>query len=583
MIINLKKSLAGVLAAALTFSSVPFWGAKTISNAPAFSVTAEESKHLEITNCIIFDTDSKKFYKGEKAGSRTSNNVSLYTEEYEGIGETDDPIYYDSSTKEIVFNNADIVTDNAEFLYIFSYNTNSESANSRSDVKIRLKGTNKITCTALENAKGMLETGTWRELYYFMNAKSIEIDGDEDSSLEIINTADGDVTISSDLDIHADVTLNFNSEATIKIRNNSGVLNLHKGSKLTMILPGLSAANCITSESGHFLTGGTCYTSKDGFAQNAFISGKTGYIERADDRKPMVLAEPLNEPVFEKWQFECTKDDGEDLWIYLYCPESISSPEFTIKQITSYSDKRTIEHKNLDVQKIEPTDGSISNYKVKYSVPFKEYGDDFEIYVNGDKIASTSAGKGYNATYFGYYLVVFAAMNYFNYNTECPWATYQDVWDESYINKITPDVGFKNRTDDIEKIMGEIKNATDSQHYIGSTLLLDHKITVCHYFTDDVKFDLTGEDKDKIKVEDVTIDGKTFKVLKLCDIVPMDYDKVTEVTMKYEDGTECYLRFSVLEYIYWVLKNYEDYEPKLLQLCNYLYIHYNLFKKNYSF
>ncbi len=573
MIINLKKSLAGVLAAALTFSSIPFFGAKTISNAPAFSVTAEESQPLNITNCIIFDTDSKNFYKGEEAGSECATyfNVGSKIEKFEGIGGTGDTIYYDSANDVIVFNNADIVTESPEFLHVYNYNNVIEDT-----AKIKLKGTNKITCTATENT-----IPKW--ICSFMRAKSIEIDGDEDSSLEIINTADGDVTISSDLDIHADVTLNFNSEATIKIRNNSGVLNLHKGSKLTMILPGLSAANCITSESGHFLTGGTCYTSKDGFAQNAFISGKTGYIERADDRKPMVLAEPLNEPVFEKWQFECTKDDGEDLWIYLYCPESISSPEFTIKQITSYSDKRTIEHKNLDVQKIEPTDGSISNYKVKYSVPFKEYGDDFEIYVNGDKIASTSAGKGYNATYFGYYLVVFAAMNYFNYNTECPWATYQDVWDESYINKITPDVGFKNRTDDIEKIMGEIKNATDSQHYIGSTLLLDHKITVCHYFTDDVKFDLTGEDKDKIKVEDVTIDGKTFKVLKLCDIVPMDYDKVTEVTMKYEDGTECYLRFSVLEYIYWVLKNYEDYEPKLLQLCNYLYIHYNLFKKNYSF
>ena len=41
MIINLKKSLAGVLAAALAFSSVPFFGAKTVSNAPAFSATAE--------------------------------------------------------------------------------------------------------------------------------------------------------------------------------------------------------------------------------------------------------------------------------------------------------------------------------------------------------------------------------------------------------------------------------------------------------------------------------------------------------------------------------------------------------------
>ena len=574
MIINLKKSLAGVLAAALTFSSVPFWGAKTISNAPAFSVTAEESKHLEITNCIIFDTDSKSFYKGEEAGSEyaTYFNVGSKIEKFEGIGGTGDPIYYDSDNNVIVFNNADIVTESPEFLHVYNYNTPKDDT-----AKIKLKGTNKITCTATENT-----IPKW--ICSFMRAKSIEIDGDENSSLEIINNADGEVRIYSDLNLHnADLTLNFESEATIKTRPNMGTLNLHKGSKLTMILPGLSAANYITSDSNHFLTGGTCYTSKDGFAQNAFISGKTGYIERADDRKPMVLAEPLNEPVFEKWQFECTKDDGEDLWIYLYCPESISSPEFTIKQITSYSDKRTIEHKNLDVQKIEPTDGSISNYKVKYSVPFKEYGDDFEIYVNGDKIASTSAGKGYNATYFGYYLVVFAAMNYFNYNTECPWATYQDVWDESYINKITPDVGFKNRTDDIEKIMGEIKNATDSQHYIGSTLLLDHKITVCHYFTDDVKFDLTGEDKDKIKVEDVTIDGKTFKVLKLCDIVPMDYDKVTEVTMKYEDGTECYLRFSVLEYIYWVLKNYEDYEPKLLQLCNYLYIHYNLFKKNYSF
>ena len=565
MIINLKKSLAGVLAAALTLSSIPFFGAKTISNAPAFSVTAEESTTLNITNCIIFDTDSKSFYKGEEAGSKiaTWNNFG-HKEKFEGIGGTNDPIYYDSSKDEIVFNNANIVTDNAEFLYIFNYNTNS-----RSDVNIRLKGKNKITCTAENN-----KISSWT--LYLMYAERIAIYGDEDSSLEIINKADDQgVIIYSNLDLYADLTLDFKLEATIKIRNNSGALNLHKGSKLTMILPGLSAANCITSESGHFLTGGTCYDSKGGTEQSTFISGKTGYIERVADSEPIVLAEPLNEPVYEKMQFEWNKDGGGDFWIYLYCPESISNPKFTIKQITNYSDKRTIEHTNLDVQKIEPTDGSISNYKVKYNVPFKEFGDDFEIYVNEEKITSTNIGSGcFNNPC--YYMVAFAAMNYFNYNTECPCATYASIWNEDYVNAVVTDTGgFKmDAIADIEKIMGEIKNATDSQHYIGSTLILDSDITVCHYFTDDVKFDLTGKDKDKIDVEDVIIDGNNFKVLKLRNVAPMDYDKVTEITMKYEDGTECYLRFSVFEYVYWVLKNYEDYEPKFLQLCSFIYEYY---------
>ena len=163
-------------------------------------------------------------------------------------------------------------------------------------------------------------------------------------------------------------------------------------------------------------------------------------------------------------------------------------------------------------------------------------------------------------------------MNYFNYNTECPCATSGYVWTEGYINNITKLWGgFEKDTNKIEQKYGKIKNATDSQHYIGSTLILDHEITVCHYFTDDVKFELTGEDKDKIKVEDIIIDGNTFKVLKLGGIVMRDYDKATEVTLKYEDGTECYLRFSVLEYAYWVLKNYKDYEPKLIQLCYYIY------------
>ena len=578
MIINLKKSLAGVLAAALTLSSVPFWGAKTISNAPAFSVTAEESKHLEITNCIIFDTDSQKFYKGEKAGSRTSNEVSLYKEEYERIGEIDDPIYYDSSTKEIVFNNADIVTDNAEFLYIFSYTTNSGSANSRSDVKIRLKGTNKITCTALENAKGMLETGTWSELYYFMNAKSIEIDGDEDSSLEIINKAVGDVKIYSDLDLHnADLTLNFESEAIIR----NSALNLHKGSKLTMILPGLSAANYITSDSNHFLTGGTCYTKKDGTEQKSFISGETGYIERVDDSKPMVLAEPSNKPVYEKTWFEWNRDGDRDCWIYFYSP--VSDPKVTINQITNYSDKRIIKHTSLDVKPVEPTDGSISNYKVKYNVPFKEFGDDFEFYINDEKIPLTNISEE-GSNYLGHYTVASTAMKYFNYNTECSCATSGYVWTEDSINDlIAKKGGFTIKTNDIEKIMGEIKNATDSQHYIGSTLILDSKITVCHYFTDDVKFDLIGEDKDKIKVEDVKIGENNFKVLKLRNVAPMNYDKVTEITLKYEDGTECYLRFSVLEYIYWVLKNCKDYDPKLVQLCANIYDYYKAIKDRYPF
>ena len=566
MIINLKKSLAGVLAAALTLSSVPFWGAKTISNAPAFSVTAEESKTLNIKNCIVFDTDSKNFYKGAKAGSSEAsyNGIMGRTEKFEGIGGTNDPVYYDSDNDVIVFNNADIVTESPEFLHVYNYNNVIEDT-----AKIKLKGTNKITCTATENT-----IPKW--ICSFMRAKSIEIDGDEDSSLEIINNADGEVRVYSDLDLHnADVTLNFNSEATIKIRNNSGALNLHKGSKLTMILPGLSAANCITSESGHFLTGGTCYDSKGGTEQSTFISGKTGYIERVADSEPIVLAEPLNEPVYEKMQFECNKDGGGDFWIYLYCPESISNPKFTIKQITNYSDKRTIEHTNLDVQKIEPTDGSISNYKVKYNVPFKEFGDDFEIYVNEEKITSTNIGSGcFNNPC--YYMVAFAAMNYFNYNTECPCATYASIWNEDYVNAVVTDTGgFKmDAIADIEKIMGEIKNATDSQHYIGSTLILDSDITVCHYFTDDVKFDLTGKDKDKIDVEDVIIDGNNFKVLKLRNVAPMDYDKVTEITMKYEDGTECYLRFSVFEYVYWVLKNYEDYEPKFLQLCSFIYEYY---------
>ena len=410
MIINLKKSLAGVLAAALTLSSVPFWGAKTISNAPAFSVTAEESKHLEITNCIIFDTDSKKFYKGAEAGSRTSNKVSLYKEEYERIGEIDDPIYYDSSTKEIVFNNADIVTDNAEFLYIFSYNTNSESANSRSDVKIRLKGTNKITCTASENDKGVLKSGDPDNpsgKYYFMQAQSIAISGDEDSSLEIINTAFGYAKIFSELDLHnADLTLNFTSEAKIL----KGALNLHKGSKLTMILPGLYADKYITSDSNHFLTGGTCYTSKGRTEQSRFISGETGYIERATDSEPMVLAEPSNKPAYEKTQFEFNSDGDRDLWIYFYSP--VSDPKVTINQRTNYSDKRIIEHTDLVVQPVEPTDGSISNYKVKYNVPFKEFGDDFEFYINDEKIPLTNISEEVS-NYLGHDTVASTAMKYF--------------------------------------------------------------------------------------------------------------------------------------------------------------------------
>ncbi len=574
MIINLKKSLAGVLAAALTFSSVPFWGAKTISNAPAFSVTAEESKHLEITNCIIFDTVSKKFYKGEEAGSGKASydhRNDYHSEKFKGIGETDDPVYYDSDNNVIVFNNANIVTESPEFLHVYNYNNVSGDT-----VKIKLKGTNKITCTATENT-----IPGWR--CYFMYAQSIEIDGDEDSSLEIINTADDDVMIRSNLELfNADLTLNFKSEATINTTNSVGALNLHKGSKLTMMLPGFSAKKYITSDSNHFLTGGTCYTSKNGIGQNTFISGKTGYIERVDDSEPIVLAEPLNEPVYEKMQFECNKEGGGDFWIYLYCPESISAPKFTINQITNYSDKRTIEHTDLVVQQIEPTDGSISNYKVKYNVPFKEFGDDFEIYVNEEKITSTNIGSAYsyNPCYF---MVSFAAMNYFNYNTECPCATYNSIWNEDYVNAMVTNAGgFKiDVIANIEKIMGEIKNATDSQHYIGSTLILDHKITVCHYFTDDVKFDLTGEDKDKIKVEDVIIDGNNFKVLKLRNVAPMDYDKVTEITMKYEDGTECYLRFSVFEYVYWVLKNYEDYEPKFLQLCSFIYEYYSGIKTVY--
>ena len=578
MIINLKKSLAGVLAAALTLSSVPFWGAKTISNAPAFSVTAEESQPLNITNCIVFDTYSEKFYKGTEAGNGMTVETSRYKEEFEGIGEIDAPIYYDSSNKEIVFNNANIVTDNAEFLHVFNYNTNSKS-----DVNIRLKGTNKITCTAKENAKGILETGTWNDLYFFMYAQNIAIYGDEDSSLEIKNTAVGDVTIYSDLDLsNADLTLNFTSEATIKTRPNMGTLNLHKGSKLTMILPGISAANYITSDVGHFLTGGTCYTKKDGTKQESFISGKTKYIEKAADSEQMVLAEPSNEPMYEKMQFEWNKDGGGDSWIYLYCPESISNPDFTIKQITNYSDKRTIEHTNLDVQKIEPTDGSISNYKVKYNVPFKELCDDFEIYVNGYKIASTNIGEKYQ-DYFIYNTISGLAMNYFNYNTECPRAASTVIWDEFDIKNYVEDNRFKEFTNEIEQKYGKIKNATDSQHYIGSTLILDHEITVCHYFTDDVKFELTGEDKDKIKVEDVIIDGNTFKVLKLGGIVPRDYDEATEVTMKYEDGTECYVRFSVLEYSYWVLKNYKDYEPKFIQLCLQLYKHIAIFERDYPY
>ena len=553
MIINLKKSLAGVLAAALMFSSVPFFGAKTISNAPAFSVTAEKSTTRDVTkilDIIYFNTGDNKFYKD-----------SNYTTEFTELA--DAGITYDE-TNGIVFENVNIETSNAEFLRV-------DAGSALGSVNIRLIGTNKITSTTEKNAYHDESGYGWSR--YLISAKTIEICGDENSSLEIINTADDTVLIGSTLNLYTNVTFNFKADAEVD------GLNLYEGSKLTMIdLPMLrSTYNKITAPEKYSLTGGTCYKI-DGSNETVipFTSGQVAKIKSSStEGGTMVLADMSSEPSYVTMQSEINAETGKhDFWIYFYCPESISDPQVTIKREANYSDgTETIEYKNLDAEEIPSTDDSTATHRVKFNMAIKEYYDNFEIYVNNKNItptgnfnaktASRLDGKFINM---GFSSIAGYAMTYFNYNIPNEGAS---SWDK---DDITRDKSYFLKTaDEIEqKSGGKIKNATDSQHYIGSTLLLNHDVTLCHYFTDDTDFTVIG-DSGKIKVEDVEIDGNKFKVLKLCDVTPAKYGDVTEITLKYDDGTECYVRFSILEYIYWILRNCEDNEPNLVAICDKLY------------
>ena len=543
MIINLKKSLAGVLAAALTLSSVPFFGVKTVSNAPAFSVTAEESTTkpvTQISDCIYYKDEV--FYKD-----------SNYTTEFTELA--DAGITYDETNKEIVFNNVNLETSNAQFLYFYlDY-----------EVKIKLIGTNKITCTAEKNA-GYNPAST----QYLILRGKIEIYGDENSSLEIVNTADDTVRIRSTLDLRTNVTFNFKSDAQV-----TG-LNLYKGSKLTMInLPmlKLNVGNNITAPDKYSLTGGKCYKlSIADWNEIPFTSGQVNKIESSlTEGGTMVLADMSGEPSYVTMRSEINAETGKDnFWIYFYCPESISNPQVTIKRKANYSDRtETIEYENLEVEEAS-LDNSIATHRVKFNVAIKEYYDNFEIYVNNKNITPADNFNTQKAFLLDKNFmtdladVAAFAMTYFNYNIPHEMAKSCEslFTDNNYYNRLA---------DEIEQKSGEkIKNATDSQNYIGSTLLLNHEVTLCHYFTTDTDFTII-DNSGKIKVEDVEIDGSTFKVLKLCDVTPTKYGDVTEVTLKYDDGTECYVRFSILEYIYWILRNYEDNEPNLVEICEMLY------------
>ena len=548
MIINLKKSLAGVLAAALTLSSVPFFGVKTVSNAPAFSVTAEENQTRDVTqisDCIYYKDEV--FYKD-------SNYTTEFTE-LEDAGITYDPQY-----KMIVFDNVNLETSNAKFLHFYSDNA----------FIIRLKGTNKITCTAEKNAVYNPDNGTVVTNRYLIQNGTIEIRGDENSSLEIVNTADDTVRIRSTLDLRTNVTFNFKADAQV-----TG-LNLYKGSKLTMInLPTfkLNVGNNITAPDKYSLTGGKCYKlNVANWNEIPFTSGQVNKIESSlTEGGTMVLADMSGEPSYVTMRSEINAETGkDDFWIYFYCPESISNPQVTIKRKANYSDRtETIEYKNLEVEEAS-LDNSIATHRVKFNVAIKEYYDNFEIYVNNKNITPTDNFNTQKAFLLDENFmtdladVAAFAMTYFNYNIPHEMAKSCEslFTDNNYYNRLA---------DEIEQKSGEkIKNATDSQNYIGSTLLLNHEVTLCHYFTTDTDFTVI-DNSGKIKVEDVEIDGSTFKVLKLCDVTPAKYGDVTEITHKYNDGTECYVRFSILEYIYWILRNYEDNEPNLVKICEMLY------------
>ena len=576
MIINLKKSLAGVLAAALTLSSVPFFGAKTISNAPAFSVTAEENQNrevTEITNCIVFNTADHKFYKGEEAGSETSINTSLYEEEFEKIGGTNDPIYYDSEAGEIVFNNANIVTANAEFLHIFDYNTKSKS-----DVKIRLEGTNIITSTADLGSEYFVDDPDTSFLdYFFMYAATTTIKGNDNSSLKVVSSARDNVCIDANLVINANVTFDFKGKGSIYNNN----LSLNSGGKLTMTLPELHVGFGKIIADKYTLTGGICF-DVDKNKQFKFISGETKTIKPLTEGGTMVLADDSNKPIYDEIRSEINADGGTDHWIYFYCPDSIADPKVTIKRKANYSDgTKIIEYTCPEVKKVDPTDGSIATHKARYDVAYKDYYDDFEIYVDNINITPFADFNMGNLPSYskilkdGFYDVAKFAMTYFNYNTSNPNAS-SDENNKDRWEKVT---------EAIEHKYGEIKNATDSKHYIGSTLILDHYVTLCHYFTADAEFDLEC-DNENVKLEDVTINGSKFKVLKLYNVTQANFDKLTEATIKYKDGTECYVRLSIFEFIYWVLKNYKDYDTNFLRICSELYWHncsvLTEYKKHYA-
>ena len=548
MIINLKKSLAGVLAAALTLSSVPFFGVKTVSNAPAFSVTAEENQTGDVTqisDCIYYKDEV--FYKD-----------SNYTTEFTELA--DAGITYDPQYKMIVFDNVNLETSNAKFLHFYSDNA----------FIIRLKGTNKITCTAEKNAVYNPDNGTVVTNQYLIQNGTIEIRGDENSSLEIVNTADDTVRIRSTLDLRTNVTFNFKADAQV-----TG-LNLYEGSKLTMInLPTLklNVGNNITAPDKYSLTGGKCYKlNVANWNEIPFTSGQVNKIESSlTEGGTMVLADMSGEPSYVTMRSEINAETGKDnFWIYFYCPESISNPQVTIKRKANYSDRtETIEYENLEVEEAS-LDNSIATHRVKFNVAIKEYYDNFEIYVNNKNITPADNFNTQKAFLLDKNFmtdladVAAYAMTYFNYNIPHEMAKSCEslFTDNNYYNRLADEIEQKNGK--------KIKNATDSQNYIGSTLLLNHEVTLCHYFTTDTDFTVI-DNSGKIKVEDVEIDGSTFKVLKLCDVTPTKYGDVTEVTLKYDDGTECYVRFSILEYIYWILRNYEDNEPNLVEICEMLY------------